>query len=102
MGRVCVFVLLTSNGPQKDGAIGRLRSLFLRKSWNNDKTQPPPPPPVCPSPLSKGHFEMFLCNTADMDDPDGVVKQSCFNKYPLDRASGDSSNSPVDPDYPGR
>ncbi|CAM9974029.1 unnamed protein product, partial [Pylaiella littoralis] len=49
-----------------------------------------------------GHMEFFLCCTSDLDDPDGVAKQSCFNKYPLDRADDDSYNSPVDPDYPGR
>ncbi|CAM9517701.1 unnamed protein product, partial [Hapterophycus canaliculatus] len=49
-----------------------------------------------------GHIEFFLCCTADLDDPDGVPKQSCFNKYPLNRAEDDSFNSPVDTNYPGR
>lgn len=47
-------------------------------------------------------MEYFLCDTKDMDDPDGVPKQSCFNKYPLNRADDDDFNSPVDKDYPGR
>lgn len=47
-------------------------------------------------------MEFFLCDTSDMDDPDGVVTQACLNKHPLDRASDDSYNSPVDTDYPGR
>ncbi|CAM9090943.1 unnamed protein product, partial [Laminaria digitata] len=49
-----------------------------------------------------GHIEFFLCCTSDMKNPSGVVTQSCFNKYPLDRAEDDSFNSPVDPNYPGR
>ncbi|CAB1102025.1 unnamed protein product [Ectocarpus sp. CCAP 1310/34] len=49
-----------------------------------------------------GHIEYFLCDTADMDDPDGVVTQDCLNMYPLDRDETDWWNSPIDPDYPGR
>lgn len=45
---------------------------------------------------------MFVCNADEMDDPDGVVDQECFNKIPLDRAEGDDANSPIDPNYPGR
>jgi len=39
-----------------------------------------------------------------MSDPNGVPKQSCFNKYPLDRAgdAADLQYGPVDPEYPGR
>ncbi|CAM9688684.1 unnamed protein product, partial [Sphacelaria rigidula] len=49
-----------------------------------------------------GHFEFFLCNTEDMDDPKDVVTQSCLNRYPLTRADGDDNNSPIDPAFPGR
>ncbi|CBN74220.1 EsV-1-166 [Ectocarpus siliculosus] len=49
-----------------------------------------------------GHIEYFLCDTADMDDADGVVTQDCLNKYPLDRDETDWWNSPIDPNYPGR
>lgn len=52
--------------------------------------------------LPQGHLEFFLCNTDDLDDPEGVAVQSCFNKYPLTRASDDGSASPIDPTYPGR
>lgn len=37
-----------------------------------------------------------------MEDPDGVLTQGCLNKHPLTRAAGDSVNSPIDPDFPGR
>ena len=47
-------------------------------------------------------MELFLCNTADMDDPDGVVTQGCFNMHPLDRAEDDGVASPIDPNHPGR
>ena len=47
-------------------------------------------------------MEFFLCNTADMDNPDGVVTQGCFNMHPLDRAEDDGVASPIDPNYPGR
>ncbi|CAN0564356.1 unnamed protein product, partial [Laminaria digitata] len=49
-----------------------------------------------------GHCEFFICNTADMDDPEGIANQECFNKHPLDRAPDDGSASPIDPNYPGR
>lgn len=63
-------------------------------------TMPLPSAPSSPS--YQGHVEYFLCCAADLDDPDGVVTQSCFNKHPLDRAEDDSFNSPVDTNYPGR
>ena len=47
-------------------------------------------------------MEFFICDTADLDDPDGVVTQECFNKYPLTRADDDGVNSPIDPNHPGR
>ena len=50
----------------------------------------------------QGHIEFFLCCSDDLDDPDWVVTQECFNKYPLNRAEDDSFNSPVDTVYPGR
>ncbi|CAN0056945.1 unnamed protein product, partial [Laminaria digitata] len=50
----------------------------------------------------QGHIEFFLCCSDDLDDPDWVVTQECFNRHPLNRASDDSFNSPVDTDYPGR
>lgn len=50
----------------------------------------------------QGHLEFFLCDTADMDDPEGVVNQECFNMHPLDRAVDDGNASPIDPDFPGR
>ncbi|CAB1101487.1 unnamed protein product [Ectocarpus sp. CCAP 1310/34] len=49
-----------------------------------------------------GHIEYFLCDTADMDDPDGVVTQDCLNMHPLDRDETDWWNSPIDQEYPGR
>ena len=52
--------------------------------------------------LAKGHLEFFLCDAAELDDPDGVVTQECLNMNPLTRAEGDNENSPIDPDYSGR
>ncbi|CAM9914038.1 unnamed protein product [Pylaiella littoralis] len=50
-----------------------------------------------------GHVEMFLCDTADLPGgPETTVIQSCFNKYPLDRAEDDEFNGPVDPNNRGR
>eukprot|EP00904_Undaria_pinnatifida_P013285 jgi/Undpi1/9087/HiC_scaffold_26.g11547.m1 len=50
-----------------------------------------------------GHLEFFVCNTADLPNPEkDVVTQECFNKYPLTRAAGDDVNSPIDPNYSGR
>ncbi|CAM9378424.1 unnamed protein product, partial [Ectocarpus sp. 8 AP-2014] len=49
-----------------------------------------------------GHCEFFVCNTDDMDDPDGVPTQECFNMNPLTRADDDGDASPIDPNYPGR
>ncbi|CAN0252453.1 unnamed protein product, partial [Ectocarpus fasciculatus] len=49
-----------------------------------------------------GHCEFFVCNTADMADPDGVPTQECFNMHPLTRADDDGDASPIDPNYPGR
>ncbi|CAN0394644.1 unnamed protein product, partial [Ectocarpus sp. 12 AP-2014] len=49
-----------------------------------------------------GHCEFFVCNTDDMDDPDGVPTQECFNMHPLTRADDDGDASPIDPNYPGR
>ena len=43
-----------------------------------------------------------MCNTDEMDDPDGLPTQECFNKHPLDRAPDDGAASPIDPNYPGR
>lgn len=66
----------------------------------------PQDPPPSPSGLLcakfQGHVEYFLCDIQDLEDPDGVPKQSCFNKHPLNRAPDDDFNSPVDPMYPGR
>lgn len=52
--------------------------------------------------MRKGHLEFFLCDSADLEDPDGVVTQECLNMHPLTRADGDDNNSPIDPNYPGR
>ncbi|CAM9630656.1 unnamed protein product [Hapterophycus canaliculatus] len=49
-----------------------------------------------------GHLEFFICDTADLDDPDDVVTQECFNKYPLTRFPDPNAASPIDPKYPGR
>ncbi|CAM9570586.1 unnamed protein product, partial [Ascophyllum nodosum] len=49
-----------------------------------------------------GHLEFFLCDAAELDDPDGVVTQESLNVNPLTRAEGDNENSPIDPDYSGR
>lgn len=46
-----------------------------------------------------GHLEFFICN-AD-GDLNGIPTQECFNRYPLTRADGDDSNSPIDPNFPG-
>ncbi|CAM9912712.1 unnamed protein product, partial [Laminaria digitata] len=51
---------------------------------------------------TQGHCEFSICNTADLDDPNGVTTQECFNMHPLTRASDDSSASPIDPNYSGR
>ncbi|CAM9506959.1 unnamed protein product [Ectocarpus fasciculatus] len=51
---------------------------------------------------TQGHFEWSICDAADLDDPDGVVTQECFNMYPLTRAPDDGDASPIDPDYTGR
>ncbi|CAM9970743.1 unnamed protein product, partial [Hapterophycus canaliculatus] len=49
-----------------------------------------------------GHCEFFICNTDELEDPDGLPTQECFNKHPLTRASDDGGASPIDPNYPGR
>ncbi|CAN0403918.1 unnamed protein product [Ascophyllum nodosum] len=49
-----------------------------------------------------GYLEFFLCDTSDLDDPEGVVTQGCFNMHPLDRAEDDGDASPIDPNFPGR
>ncbi|CAN0166527.1 unnamed protein product, partial [Hapterophycus canaliculatus] len=49
-----------------------------------------------------GHFEFFICDTADLEDPDGVATQECFNKYPLTRAPDDGDASRIDPNFTGR
>lgn len=46
---------------------------------------------------------MFICDANDLPGgPGSVVTQSCFNKYPLDRAMEDDANNPIDPNNPGR
>lgn len=57
-----------------------------------------------PLPLrQQGHLEFFICNADDLPGgPDSPVTQSCFNKYPLDRAADDGDASPIDPNHPGR
>lgn len=50
----------------------------------------------------QGHFEYFICDTQDLDDPDGVVDQECLNKHPLNRAYNKNDASTIDPNYPGR
>lgn len=63
----------------------------------------PNQPTVTPDGRKKqGHLEFFICNADEMEDPDGVPTQGCFNKHPLTRAPGDDDNSPIDPAYPGR
>lgn len=52
--------------------------------------------------FSQGHIEMSLCDSGDLSDPEGVVTQTCFNKYPLDRAEDDEFNAPIDPENRGR
>ncbi|CAM9862130.1 unnamed protein product [Ectocarpus fasciculatus] len=49
-----------------------------------------------------GHLEFAICDAADLDDPDGVVTQECFNIHPLTRAPDDGDASPIDPNYTGR
>lgn len=53
-------------------------------------------------PECQGHFEMKLCNTDDLDDPQGVVTTKCLEMHQLDRAPDDGDASPIDPDHPGR
>ena len=43
-----------------------------------------------------------MCDTKDLDDPDGVVTQECLNKYPLTRVYNANDASTIDPNYPGR
>lgn len=51
----------------------------------------------------QGHLEFFLCDVGDLEDgEEKVVPQSCFNKYPLNRADDDVANSPIDANFPGR
>lgn len=46
---------------------------------------------------------MFICNADDLSGgPDSTVTQTCFNKYPLDRAADDTDAGPIDPAFPGR
>ena len=49
-------------------------------------------------------MEVFICDAADLPGgPEGTVIQSCFNKYPLDRAPDDENEGgPIDPENPGR
>ena len=47
-------------------------------------------------------MEFFVCDANDLEDPDGVVTQECFNKHPLNRAPYTGTGSPIDPNYPGR
>lgn len=49
----------------------------------------------------QGHLEFFVCNVDADVDPNDIPTQECFNKYPLTRAEGDDSNSPIDPNFPG-
>lgn len=53
-------------------------------------------------PLRQGHLEFSICDIQDLDDPDGVPTQECFNLHPLTRAADDGGASPIDPNYPGR
>ncbi|CAN0101046.1 unnamed protein product, partial [Discosporangium mesarthrocarpum] len=48
-----------------------------------------------------GHLEYFICDAADLPDPDGPVTQECFNKHPLTRVF-DESESPIDENSSGR
>lgn len=47
-------------------------------------------------------MEFFVCDTGDLDNPDGVVTQGCLNKYPLTRAYNRNDGSAIDPNFPGR
>eukprot|EP00752_Nemacystus_decipiens_P011645 g10338.t1 len=49
-----------------------------------------------------GHLELFLCDSDELADPNGVVTQSCFNMNPLDRADDDGDASRIDPNHRGR
>ena len=51
---------------------------------------------------TQGHCEFFICDSADLYDPEGVATQECLNKHPLTRAPDDGLASPIDPNYPGR
>ena len=43
-----------------------------------------------------------MCDTQDLDDPDGIVDQECFNKHPLTRVYRKKDASQIDPNFPGR
>lgn len=48
-------------------------------------------------------MEAFICNGDDLaGGSDSTLTQSCFNKYPLDRAADDGDAGPIDPANPGR
>ncbi|CAM9451088.1 unnamed protein product, partial [Pylaiella littoralis] len=50
-----------------------------------------------------GHLEFFICDVKELRyGAASVPRQECFNQNPLTRAEGDSINSPIDPDFPGR
>ncbi|CAN0490963.1 unnamed protein product, partial [Laminaria digitata] len=51
----------------------------------------------------QGHVEAFICDAGDLPGgPDGLLTQSCFNQYPLDRAADDEPAGPIDPKNRGR
>lgn len=58
--------------------------------------------PCDPVYFPQGHFEFFMCDIGDLDDPAGVPDQECFNRYPLTRAPEANAASQIDPNYPGR
>lgn len=65
-------------------------------------TSPPCRQPSPHSHLSRsGFFELFLCDTDELD-ASGVETQACFNAHQLLRSPNDDAPQPIDPNYPGR
>jgi len=49
-----------------------------------------------------GHFEFYLCDTADLPDKNGDVTQECLNRHKLTRSSGVQDSHPIDPNHRDR
>jgi len=49
-----------------------------------------------------GWFEFFVCDKADLQNPDGPITQECLSRHRLRRSEHDTSASPFDPKQPHR